>query len=509
YSDFAVWQRDWMRGNTLERELEHWKGQLAGAPELLELPTDRPRPTRQTFRGSRRTVALPAEVSRKLRDLSQQHGMTLFMTLLTAFKALLHRYTRQDDVVVGSPIAGRSRSETEGLIGFFVNTLALRTRVNPQMSFTELLAEVRKVTLAAYAHQELPFDKVVEYLHPQRSLSVTPFVQTMFVVQKGLSDDLRLPGITVTGMDVENGTSKFDLMLTVTDQEPQLGAAIEFNTDLYEAATIDRMLSHYATLLEAVVRNPAQRISELPLLSPAERDQLLLKWNETGAAFPRDVAVHRLFERQAQQTPPERAITDGTTHLTYEQLNERANRIARYLQRAGVVQGSFVGVYLERSAELIVTLLGILKAGGAYVPLDHSYPKDRLAFMLEDAQVEVLVTESRFASMLPQQVNTKCLRVDRDEEEIARESGQNLTTEDGGDSPAYVIYTSGSTGKPKGVVVPHRAINRLVINTNYVQLTPTDVMAQVSNSSFDAATWEIWGSLLNGGRLVIIPKDIV
>jgi amino acid adenylation domain-containing protein len=243
------------------------------------------------------------------------------------------------------------------------------------------------------------------------------------------------------------------------------------------------------------------------LLSSAERELLLVEWNNTAAKFPREIAIHRLFERQAQQIPAARAITDGTTHFTYQQVNERANRLARYLQRAGVAQGSFVGLYLERSADLIVTLLAILKAGGAYVPLDQSYPKERLAFMLDDAQVQVLVTESRFASNLPRHAKTRCLYLDRDKEEIARECPENLSTEIRGKSPAYVIYTSGSTGKPKGVVVTHRAVNRLVINTNYVQLTPGDVMAQLSNSSFDAATWEIWGSLLNGARLVIISKE--
>ena len=365
YPDFAVWQRDWMQGAVLERELAYWKERLAGAPEVLNLPTDRSRPSRQTFCGSRRARALSPDLSKKVRDLSQQQGITLFMVLLTAFKALLHRYTRQDDIVVGSPIAGRNRTETEGLIGFFVNTLVLRTRLQPRMTFIDLLNEVRKGTLEAYAHQDLPFEQIVQCLHPQRSLSTMPFIQTMFVVQKGLSNDLRLPGVTATSMDVENGTSKFDLMLTVADEEPQLTLALEYNTDIYDASTIDRMLSHYAALLEGIGRNPAERIDALTVLPEAERHQVMVQWNETRAAFPRNAPVHRLFEAQAQKTPDEVAIIDGARRMTYGELNANANRFARYLQRAGVVPGSFVGVYLERSADLIVTLLGILKAGGA------------------------------------------------------------------------------------------------------------------------------------------------
>jgi amino acid adenylation domain-containing protein len=507
YADFAVWQREWMQGKTLDRELAYWKEQLAGAPEVMNLPTDHPRPPRQTFRGTRCTLVFPAGLSQQLKELSHAKGVTLFMTLLTAFKALLHRYTRQDDIVVDSPIAGRGRMETEPLIGFFVNTLVLRTRLSGQTSFNELLESVRKTTLEAYAHQELPFEKLIEHLQPERSLSMTPFVQTMFVVQNALSDDLRLPGIVAAPLEVDNGTAKFDLTLTVLDQQSTLAACMEYNTDLYDETTINRMLSHYQVLLEAVVENPDRAIGSLPLLTGAERHQLLTEWNNTSAAFPREVPVHRLFEAQVERNPGAVAIVDGGVQLTYEELNGRANQLARRLQRAGVAPGKFVGVYLDRSADLIATLLAILKCGAAYVPLDQSYPGERIAFMLDDAQLEVLVTESRFTGSLPTRPSTTCVYLDREWDGARQESGENLAIDNGGGTPAYVIYTSGSTGKPKGVIVPHRGISRLVINTDYLRLGPDDVVPQISNCSFDAATWEIWGPLLNGARLVILSKE--
>jgi amino acid adenylation domain-containing protein len=507
YADYSVWQRDWMQGKVLDRELSYWKEKLAGAPEFMNLPTDRPRPLKQSYCGTRRALVLPGKLTRELKNYSQAKGVTLFMTLLSAFKVLLHRYSRQDDIVVDSPIAGRSRMETEPLIGFFVNTLVLRTQLNRQMSFNDVVALVRKTTLEAYAHQELPFEKLIEHLQPERSLSMTPFAQTMFAVQNALSDDLRLPGIIAAPFDVDNGTSKFDLMLTVTDQQSTLSASIEYNTDLYDEATINRMLGHYQILLQAIIENPNQWIGSLALLSAAERDQLLIDWNKTAAAFPRDIAVHRLFEAQVGRAPQAIALVDGAVQTTYEDLNARANRLARHLQRAGVVPGSFVGLYLERSADLIITLLAILKCGAAYVPLDHSYPKERIAFMLDDAKVEVLLTESRFAEVLPANAATTRIYLDQDRDRVRGESSDNLSVDVSGASPAYVIYTSGSTGKPKGVIIPHRGINRLVINADYAQLKADDVMAQISNSSFDAATWEIWGSLLNGARLVIVPKE--
>ena len=508
YADFAQWQRAYLCGNVLEWQLSYWKQKLEGAPTVLELPTDRPRPAIQSFRGTALSFVLTNELTRALKALSRREGVTLFMTLLAAFQVLLHRYTGREDMVIGSPIAGRTRAETEGLIGFFVNTLVLRTDLSGNPTFQELLGRVRKVTLEAYEHQDLPFEKLVEELQPERSLSHTPLVQVMFALQNASVPIVKLPGLTLCPLEVDRGTTKFDLTLIMEEVGDGLVASLEYNTDLFEAATIARLAGHCQQLLAGVVADPDQHVSDLPLLTPQEYQQTVYDWNATSCPYPQEVSLPELFEAQVARTPEVVAVEYEGECLTYHELNQRANQLAHYLQRLGVGPEACVGIYLERSLELIVALLGVLKAGGAYLPLDTSYPAERLSFMLQDAQVNVLLTERTLRDHLPM-YGGRLVCLESAAEEIMCESVKNVVSGVDASNLAYVIYTSGSTGRPKGVPVTHHAVNRLVFNTNYIQLGPTDRVAQASNASFDAATFELWGALLLGGRLVIITKDVV
>jgi aspartate racemase len=506
YADYAVWQREWLTGETFERQLAYWRTQLAGAPAMLELPTDFPRPRAQSYRGATEKLLLSEPVLERLSALSQQEGATLFMTLLSGFQLLLSRYTGQQDIVVGSPIANRTRSELEHLIGFFVNSLALRTDLSGDPSFRELLRRVRGVALGAYAHQDLPFERLVEELHPERIGDRNPFFQVMFALQNAPRPRITLPGITLRSLPKRTGTAKFDLTLYLHQEAQGLTASLEYNTDLFAAGTIARMLGHLNQLLEEVATNPDRRLSAIPLLSGDERRRMLVEWNQTERLFPADRCVHELFESLAAQRPDAVAVEHGSECLTYGELNRRANRVARYLRRRGVGPEVLVGVALDRSADLIVALLAVLKAGGAYVPLDSSYPAERLGFMLEDAGVRVLLTRAGAFLHLPAAISM--VEMDSDRIRFEAESNDNLESQTSAEHLAYVMYTSGSTGRPKGIAVPHRAITRLVRNTDYVQLTSEDRVAQISNTSFDAATFEIWGALLNGGRLVLIPEHV-
>nr|WP_318528447.1 non-ribosomal peptide synthetase/type I polyketide synthase [Plectonema radiosum] len=507
YADFSVWQRQWLTGEILSTQLNYWKQQLKDAPGLLELPTSRPRPAVQTNRGAYHSLALSQELSVALTRLSKRTGVTLFMTLLAAFQTLLYRYTGQDDIVVGTPIANRNRKEIEGLIGFFVNTLVMRTDLSGNPSFKQLLSRVREVAIGAYAHQDLPFEELVEALQPVRSLSHTPLFQVMFTLENSPMPSFDLPDLTVSSLVVETTAAKFDLTLSMSNTSSGLIGSWEYNSDLFDNDTIARMAEHFQTLLSGIVANPEQRVSELPLLTQRERHQLLVEWNNTTKEYPKDKCIHNLFEEQVTLTPDAIAVVFEGEQLTYKELNQRANRIAHHLQRLGVGTEVLVGICVERSLEMVVGLLGILKAGGAYVPLDPTYPSERLVFMLEDASVPVLLTMAKLVESLPKhQARIVCL--DTDWEVIAQQSQENLKTSVTPDKTIYVVYTSGSTGLPKGVPVPHLAVSRLVINTNYINIGSKDVIAQVSNSSFDAATFEIWGALLNGAKLVVIAKDV-
>jgi amino acid adenylation domain-containing protein len=469
---------------------------------MLELPTDRPRPAASSYRGAALRFSLSAELSTQLRELARREGVTLYMLLLAAWQTLLARYTGQEDIVVGSPVAGRTRAETEALIGFFVNTLVLRTDLSGDPTFKELLGRVREVCLGAYAHQEVPFEKVVEELAPERSLNRNPLFQVMFTMQNAPREELALGGLRIDHLETESGTAPYDLKLWIQDGDGALSGALQYKTELFDEETVARMLGSFKQLMWGVASDSSRRLSELPLLDETERRRVLSEWNDTRSEY-QHACVHQLFERQAEETPDAVAVICEESELTYAELDSRANQLARHLRRLGVGPESRVGVLINRGARMVVSLLGVLKAGGAYVPLDPEYPRERLDFMLEDAGVGVLLTEQSLAESVPVNVG-HVLSVDADWGVIARESA---TPSERGAEPcntAYVIYTSGSTGRPKGVLIPHEAIlNRLLWGQEVYPLTCEDRVLQKASFSFDFSVWEIFGTLLAGAQLVL------
>ncbi len=507
YADFAHWQRQWLQGDVLATQIAYWKERLAGAPTLIDLPTDHPRPALQTFRGAHQSLVLSRHVQDGLKALSRQEGMTQFMTLLAAFKVLLYRYTSQDDLIVGTPIANRNRLETEGLIGFFVNALVLRTDLSGNPPFREFLRQVREVCLGAYAHQDLPFDRLVEELQVKRDLNRNPLFQVMFALHDASLRAVELAGLTLSPVEGERETAHFDLTVQIVDTGQELTALFVYNTDLFEADTIARMLGNFQTLLEGIVADPEQRLCDLPLLTKSERQQLLVAWNGGKTASPRG-CVHRLFEAQVERTPNAIAVVAEGEQLTYAALNRRANQLAHRLRALGVGPETLVAVCLERSLETVVGLLGILKAGGAYVPLDPAYPRERLDFMLKDAHASVLLTQERLVAGLADH-DTEIICLDPGWEAIAFESGENPGGSIGAEDLAYVIYTSGSTGQPKGVLVSHGAIESHCRTAQKLyDLDANDVVLQFASSSFDVSLEEILPTLIAGARLVIMGSTI-
>src|SRR5829696_8993657 len=503
YADYALWQRRWLPGEALEEQLGYWKEQLADVP-VLQLPTDHPRPVIQTHRGSHRELELPELLAQALKDLSRQEGTTLFMVLLAAFQTLFARYTNQEDIVVGSPMAGRNRVETEGLVGFFVNTLVLRTDLSGDPTFKELLGRVPEVALGAYAHQDLPFERLVEDLQPERDLSRTPLFQVFFNMQNVDDAPTELSGLTVERLVPSDEDSMFDLTLYVAERQEGLHFRLVYNADLFEQDTVRRMLGHFRSLLEGVVEDPERHLSELPLLSEAERHQLLFEWNDTATEYPRDRCVHELFEEQVERTPDAVAVVFEEQRLTYRELNRRANQLAHHLRRSGVGPETLVGICVERSLEMVVGLLGILKAGGTYVPLDPAYPEERLSFMLEHAKAPVVLTQERLVEGLPDKHRTKVVRLDADSPIIARKAEENVASRATADNLAYVIYTSGSTGKPKGVMIEHCALSSYVAAAIAAyEMTASDRVLQFASLSFDASVEEIFPTLTCGGALVL------
>jgi amino acid adenylation domain-containing protein len=500
YADYARWQRKWLDGGVLDTQLGYWKRQLAGNLPVLELPTRRPRPPVQTFRGGATYFNLDSAQTCKLRVLGERYGATLFMTLLAAFVTLLHRYTGQRDLVVGSPIANRNRVEIEPLIGFFVNTLVLRSDLSGDPSFEEILRRTREVALGAYTHQDVPFETLVEVLAPERSLTHAPLVQVMFMLQNVAIRELELPGLVCTPIELETLTAKFDLTLAFEEDlycgakagafaysaKSELRGRFEYNSDLFEAGTIERMATHFRRLLEGVVADPGRKVSRIALLGEAEREQIVIEWNRTERNFPTERTICSLFEERARREPEAVALVSGDEAVSYRQLDARANALAHWLREQGVGVEALVGIPTERSVRLIVAMLGILKAGGAYVPLDLEQPAPRLERIRRNCTLVLTLDEITGA---------EC-----DFAPLEKATAENL---------AYVMYTSGSTGDPKGVAVPHRAVNRLVVNTDYCQLTAEDVVAQAATAAFDAATFEIWGPLLNGARFVITPRETI
>ena len=508
YADFGAWQRQWLSGEVLDEQLSYWKKQLSGIP-VLELPTDRPRPPVQSFRGARASVSFSSELTEGLKEVSRREGATLYMTLLAAFGALLARYTGQEDVVVGSPIAGRNRAEIEGLIGFFVNTLVLRTDLSGDPSFRELLRRVRKVALEAHAHQDLPFEKLVEELQPERSLSHNPLFPGALRAPEYVSRLFRAGRPQRYSPTTDTGTTRFDLEVHLRESANALSCTFEYSTDLFDGSTIRRMLGHFQNLLESAVADPDRRLSALSPMSDGERRQVLVEWNETEREYPREATVHGLFEEQVERTPEAVAVVFGGERLTYRQLNERANRLAGYLKKRGVGPEVLVGLCVERSLEMVVGLLGILKAGGAYVPLDPGYPRQRLEFMVKDSGVSVVLTQEGASTVLPEG-DFERVRLDADWPEIARESGENPESGVRAENLAYVIYTSGSTGTPKGVAVEHRSVVNLLLSMRD-RLGPKegDVLLAITTLSFDIAGLELYLPLITGACVAVAARETV
>ncbi len=502
YADYALWQKEWLTGGALAAQLNYWREQLAGAP-VLELPNDKPRPVMQSMRGGHEAFRVSAELTEQLRALALREGATLFMVLLAVFEALLARYSGQRDLVVGTPIANRNRYETEELIGFFVNMLALRVKLHGQVSFRELVRQVRKVTLGAYAHQDVPFEKLVEELQPERDTSRQPIVQAMFVMQNAPQEALRLKGLEVSGAGVGAAVSKYDLSLAVEETRDGLVCVLEYCTDLFEAETIRRMSEHWQRLCEEVVRDSEQSIWEMKMLGAKERKQLVTEWNDTAVAYVEEKRIHELIEEQALLRPEAPAVIAEDGELSYCELNRQANQLAHYLRGLGVGPEVRVGICLERSLDMIVSLLAVLKAGGAYVPLDPDYPRERLSFMVADSSVSLLLTQQALSeNLFPH--NQKLICVDTDGARWKHERQSNPDVKVEANNLAYVIFTSGSTGRPKGAMNSHRAItNRLLWMQQAFALTPADAVMQKTPFSFDVSVWEFFWPLMTGARLVM------
>ena len=511
YADFAAWQRQWMQGEVLERQLAYWRGALADVP-VLALPTDRPRPSLPSYRGGQVSFVVDEALTRGLKELSRRETATMFMTLLAAFQVLLYRYAGQEDLVVGVPVAGRRRPELEGLIGFFVNTLVFRADLSGDPGFREYLRRVRERALEAYAHQDVPFEKVVEELVPTRDPSRNPLFQVAFAFHNTAPANWALSGLDVEGIDDTSTVSaKFDLTLSVREVAGTLRARLEYATDLFDADTVERMARQWTSLLEDVVAQPERPVSRLRLMDASDRRRAIDEWRDTHREYPSEQSVAALFAARARVTPSTIAVTGDGSSLTYAALEARARSLAQRLREEGVSPGARVGVCIGRSVEEIVAVLGVLTAGCAYVPLDPAHPPERLAALLSDAEAAAVVTvEASLRALARERAGSTRPVVILDAtatDGIA--AGPDDAPLSGGDALAYIMYTSGSTGAPKGVAVPHRAIVRLVCNSDYVQPRVGDVIAHLANPAFDAATFEIWGALLNGARVALIRREDV
>jgi amino acid adenylation domain-containing protein len=506
YADYAAWQREWLREERLEALSSYWREQLRDLP-VFELSADYTRPAIQSFRGARHVVQFPAALTQGVHRLCQQQATTLFITLLAAFKALLYRYTGQPDIVVGAPIANRNRPEIEGLIGFFVNMVVLRTNFSGQPTFREFLGRVRQVALDAYAHLDLPFEKLVEMLQPQRDMSRSPLFQIMFVLQNAPDEVIELPELRLHPLPAERGAAQFDLSLHIFESAEGLKAVFEYNTDLFEKQTIERLACHYQILLEAIVADPEQRLSDLPLLTEVERSQMSA-WNETQMSYSHDQCLHHLIEAQVVRTPDAVAVVCQGEHLTYDALNWRGNQLGRYLQARNLARGKLIGIFTERSLEMLVGLLGVLKAGGAYVPLDPAYPEERLAFIIQDARLSALLTQQRLLDQVPLDVG-QIICLDRDWEALADQDRTNLTDQVWTDDLAYAIYTSGSTGRPKGVMISHNgAVNFMESMCRQPGLAERDCLLAVTTLCFDIAALELFLPLAVGARIELVSRQV-
>ncbi|HEY0607234.1 MAG TPA: condensation domain-containing protein, partial [Herpetosiphonaceae bacterium] len=509
YADFTLWQRELLQGAVLHQQLDYWRKQLAGVP-VLDLPTDYPRPATLSFEGTQQRFLLPPALSAQLRTLSRQEGVTLYMTLLATFQVLLHRYTGQHDIAVGSPIAGRTRREVEGLLGFFVNTLVLRSDLSGNPSFRALLRHVRDTALGAYAHQDVPFEQVLEAVQPERDMSFTPLFQVMFVLQNAPKTDLALPDVQAEPIDVIIQNARFDLTVMLHDTDAGMVGQIEYNTQLFTAATMQRLSTHFEELLERVVADPDQRIGWLPLLSAVEQQQILRDWNTTAGPYPAQACIHQLFEAHVSRAPDAPAVVwmehgQAQHTLSYAELNARANQLAHALQDRGVGPEMCVGVCLDRSPALVIALLAVLKAGGAYLPLDPAYPADRLKFMLDDSRAPLLITEQRLSGTLPEHA-AQVFWIDVEREAIAQQPTDSPRSSVTARNLAYVIYTSGSTGRPKGVPLEHQgAANVAQSQVDVYGISPGERVLHSAALSFDASIFEVMMALLSGATLYQAP----
>ncbi|MGA9770378.1 MAG: amino acid adenylation domain-containing protein [Blastocatellia bacterium] len=509
YADFAHWQREYLQGEVLRKQLDYWKQKLGGRLPVLELPFDHPRQSIRTSDGAAQILQLSESLTDELKTVSRQQGVTLFMTLLSAFGVLLHRYSGQKEILIGTPIANRSFEETERLIGLFINNLAIRVDLNGDPCFRELLHRIRNTSLEAYANQDVPFEKLVEELQPERNLSHTPVFQVLLALQNSPMPALELPGVTASGIELHNGKAKFDLALLVEEREGALFGILEYNTDLFEEATISRMLAHFELLLEGAIRDIDLSVSQLPLVSEAERHQLLLELNDTRGDYTEGVCIHDLFEAHAIRSADSIAVYFEGSELSYGDLNQRANQLAHYIRKIGVGPEVLVGLFMDRSIEMIIAILGILKAGGAYVPLDATYPKQRLAFMLEDSGVSVLLTMSHLAGALPEN-RARVVLLDAEDDAIASQSDENPVSGVTPDNLAYVIYTSGSTGRPKGTMIRHESlVSYTETVTERYGVVAEDRVLQFCSISFDISVEEIFPCLTSGAVLALRTDAMV
>ncbi len=503
YADFAAWQHQWLTGKFLEKQLNYWKQKLANAPALLKLPTDQPRPAVQTFRGAHHNFALPKKLSEALVALSKRKEVTLFTTLITAFQILLYRYSGQEDILVGTPIANLDITDIEGLIGFFANTIVVRTKITNNISFERLLEQVHETLLEAQAHRDAPLEHIIEALQPQRSLSYTPLFQVLFIFQDTPITEINLKDLTFRPLAVESGISKFDISILLNNTAQGLTGWWEYNADLFNVTTIERIANNFETLLKSIVTDSHQLVTHLPLLSETEQQWLLVEQNRTHVSLLQEKYIHQKFEETVKRSPENIAVIFQEQQLTYQELNKRANQLAHYLQKLGVGADVLVGICIERSVEMVIGLLAILKAGGAYVPLDPAYPKNRLAFMISNSQLSVLLTQQKLVAELPEnKAHLVCL--DTNWETISLETEENPCSNLMPENLAYVIYTSGSTGQPKGVMVEHGQVVNFFTGMDFrIGSDSPGTWLAVTTISFDISVLELLWTLTRGFRVVV------
>jgi amino acid adenylation domain-containing protein len=510
YSDFAMWQRDWMSGDVLHQHLAFWKETLSGAPTLLELPTDNPRPALQSFEGARQFLRCPDGMLGNFKALCRKEGATMFMTMLAAFGTLLWRWSGQEDMLIGTPVSGRSRTELEPLIGYFSNSVVLRMNMGGDPTFRELLKQTKEVALAAYSHQHLPFEKLVTEMQPQRDLSYSPMYQVMFSVGEYKDLGIELPGMEITPIIIDRGVAKFDMTLGMTELKGDLMCNIEYCSALFEPATMQRLADQFQNLLQGIVDNPDSRISALPMLTAEDRHKIICTWNETEQVKPDGLLVPQMFEKQVERNPDATAVVYEHRRLTYRELNARANQLGHYLKKRGVGPETRVVVCVERSPEMVLGVMGVMKAGGAYVPLDAIYAKERLSVIIPDSECPVVITQTTLLPRLPE-TNAEIVTLDGDWSKIAAESEENPKCELTPDTLAYVVYTSGSTGIPKGVMINHGGFAILFhgYERSYGIGSPNDAWMLMANFSFDVFSSDLIRTLCSGSKFVICPMELL